>query len=268
MQPVRVGALTVQPVLDGVAILYPSMFTVGDVPADWAAHQHLVEGDGSLRMPVGTFVVRTGDRTVMLDAGVGVSSDAMFEGHALMENLAEAGIQPEDIDTIVVSHLHSDHCGWLESNGGPTFPNAEVFIGAADWEAFVEQGSAGPKRAERLRRVADHVELVDRDGVTVAPGITTRMTPGHTPGHMSTVISSGDERLIVLGDALHCPAQLTETEWQFLYDVDKDLASRTRESLLREAEEPGTVLLPAHFPGMQAARLLPGQGERRWVLLD
>lgn len=102
--------------------------------------------------------------------------------------------------------------------------------------------------------------------MTLLPVVTTRSTPGHTPGHTSTVISSGDERLIVLGDALHCPAQLTESEWQFVYDVDPDLAVRTRQGLLHEAETPGTTLLPCHFPEMQAARLVPAQGRTRWVL--
>lgn len=81
-----------------------------------------------------------------------------------------------------------------------------------------------------------------------------------------SLVASGTERLIVLGDALHCPAQLTETEWQFVFDVDAELAVRTRQALLRDAEEPGTVLLPCHFPGMQAARLMTANGLRRWVV--
>ena len=80
------------------------------------------------------------------------------------------------------------------------------------------------------------------------------------------VLSSGDQRMIVLGDVLHCPAQLTHSEWEFFWDVDKDLAVRTREAMLREAEAPGTALLPAHFPGMQAGRLVAAAGTRRWVL--
>jgi hypothetical protein len=84
---------------------------------------------------------------------------------------------------------------------------------------------------------------------------------------MSTVISSGGERLIVLGDSLHCPAQLTNTEWEFVFDVDPTLARTTREALVREAEQPGTTLLPCHFPAMQSARLLPATaGPATWVL--
>lgn len=269
MEPLRVGSLTVQPVQDGIAVLEPTMFTLaGDgSPGDWSGHGHLLDGDGLLRVPVGVFVVRTGDVTVMLDAGVGETDDPMFAGHELLTNLAAAGVHPGDIDVVVVSHCHADHMGWLTVDGVPTFPNATVRIGAGDWRFFVEEAGGGRRRAARLRAIESHVELIERDGTVVAPGITTRATPGHTPGHTSTVISSGDERLIVLGDALHCPAQLTETEWQFLYDVDRDLASRTRAALLREAEEPGTALLPAHFPGMVGARLVAAEaGPRTWSL--
>jgi glyoxylase-like metal-dependent hydrolase (beta-lactamase superfamily II) len=260
--PVRVGDIVVQPIHDGTALLRGDMWS----GSDWTEHRHLLDDDGSMRVPVGAFLVHIGDRQLLLDAGVGEVHDEMFDGGALLESLAEAGTQPADIDTIIVSHLHSDHMGWLQRDGVATFPNATVHIGAADWDYFVEQAAGGRRRAEGLRAIEDHVELIPRTGTPVLPGVTTVATPGHTPGHTSTVISSGDERLIVLGDALHCPAQLTESEWEFVYDVDKPLAVATRAALLRDAESPGTTLLPCHFPGMQAARLLPASGSRQWVL--
>ena len=265
LQATPVGRLLVQPFLDGVAILTPAMFTIGESPADWTNHAHGIDPDGKIRVPVGAFLVHTGGKLVLLDAGIGEVDDPMFEGHALLDNLREAGIDPHEIDIVVVSHLHTDHFGWLERNGEITFKNATVFIGKADWRHFVEDAKGGAARAARLRVIESQVELIEGDGQTIASGVTTRATPGHTPGHTSTVISSGDERLIVLGDVMHCPAQLTETEWQFLYDVDKGLASRTREAMRREAEDPNTRLLPSHFPGMSSSRLLAGQGERRWV---
>jgi glyoxylase-like metal-dependent hydrolase (beta-lactamase superfamily II) len=99
----------------------------------------------------------------------------------------------------MVSHLHSDHMGWLEQDGVSTFLNATIRIGAADWNYFVETASGGRRRAASLRVVEDQVELIEHDGETILPGVTTRATPGHTPGHTSTLMSSGTERLIVLG---------------------------------------------------------------------
>lgn len=262
MEPIRVGDLVVQPIFDGTAVLDPANWA----GSDWTNHRHLIGDDGRITVPVGAFLVRIAGKLLMLDAGVGKVRNAMFDGGAMLDNLAALGVQPTDIDVIMVSHLHPDHAGWLEHDGVSTFPRATVHVGAADWDHFVVNAAMGSRRADRLRVVEGQVDLIDRDGVTILPGVTTRATPGHTPGHTSAIISSGDERLIVLGDSLHCPAQLTETEWQFIYDVDADLAVRTRQALMQEAETAGTVLLPCHFPGMQAARLVPAQGTKRWIV--
>ncbi|MDO8390449.1 MAG: MBL fold metallo-hydrolase [Actinomycetota bacterium] len=262
MQATRVGDLTVHPLFDGTAIMNQGDWT----GSDWTDHQHLVDPDGHVRLPVGGFLVHLGDHLVLLDAGVGEVHTEMYEGGEMLRSLAALGHQPGDIDTIVVSHLHSDHMGWLENDGQIVFVNATVHVAAADWQHFVHDLGDGRRRANRLLAIQSQVQLIDGDDVTILPGLTTRATPGHTPGHTSMVLSSGHERLIVLGDAMHCPAQLTETEWEFLYDVDPALAGTTRRRLLQEAEAPGTALLPCHFPGMQAARLVPAEGTKRWVL--
>jgi glyoxylase-like metal-dependent hydrolase (beta-lactamase superfamily II) len=262
MNAIRVGDLVVQPVYDGTALLTADMWS----GADWTEHRHLLRDDDSMLVPVGGFLVRVGDHLVLLDAGVGDVHNDMFDGGRMLDSLYALGVAPSDIDTIVVSHLHSDHMGWLATMDGSTFPNATIHVGAADWEHFVEHGQGGERRVNLLRKVEAQMALIDTDGVTVVPGVTTRQTPGHTPGHTSTVLSSGEDRLIVLGDALHCPAQLTEPEWHFVFDVDADLAARTRAALVQEAEAPGTTLLPCHFPGMQAARLVPATGQRHWVI--
>lgn len=261
----RIGDITIEPVYDGTAKLNPDMFN----GSDWTEHQHLLDPHGDLVVPVGAFLVRTGDQLGLLDAGVGDFEDDIFVGGELLKSLESLGVTPDQIDAVIVSHLHSDHVGWLATDGEPTFANATVHLGAADWEYFVDQQGGGEGRADHMRVVEDQVSLVDRDGVTLLPGVTTRQTPGHTPGHLSSVISSGNDRMIVLGDALHCPAQLTEPEWEFFFDVDPAQARQTRNDLLREAEVGNTSLLPCHFPGMQAARLVAGSTDKQtWVLSD
>jgi glyoxylase-like metal-dependent hydrolase (beta-lactamase superfamily II) len=263
-EPLPVGSLLVEHVLDGTAVLRSDMFTSEGTPADWSGHEHLLDPERQMTLPVGCFVVRTGAEVVLIDAGAGVVRDDMFDCGAMLTNLSAIGIAASDVTTILVTHLHTDHCGWLDGPDGPTFANATIRVGAADWDYFVTTRSGGRRRAERLSTVADRVETIDRDGTVIAPGIVTRSTPGHTPGHTSAVIESGGERVIVLGDALHCPAQLTETEWEFLYDTDPAVARRTRAALVREAHVAGTSLLPCHFPNMAAARLLPGTAKPQW----
>ena len=114
----------------------------------------------------------------------------MFDGGTMLDSLRAAGVMPHEIDTIIVSHLHCDHIGGLEVDGEATFTNATVHIGEGDWQYFVEELGGGRRRASGLRSIEERVELVDRDGITILPGLTTRLTPGHTPGHLSAIVSS------------------------------------------------------------------------------
>jgi glyoxylase-like metal-dependent hydrolase (beta-lactamase superfamily II) len=98
----------------------------------------------------------------------------------------------------------------------------------------------------------------------VAPGVTLLTTPGHTPGHQSIVISSGADRALIVGDVLHCPAQLPEAEWSVLFDVDAALARKTREALLAELDGTAATLGCSHFPDAVFGRVLKANGKRYW----
>jgi glyoxylase-like metal-dependent hydrolase (beta-lactamase superfamily II) len=104
----------------------------------------------------------------------------------------------------------------------------------------------------------------ERD-TTVLPGLDVRLAAGHTPGSTVIVLSSGGERAVLLGDVVHCPVELIETEWQVVGDVDRELARRSRQGWAAELEGSAVPAAAAHFPGMQFGRLLPGQGRRQWV---
>jgi glyoxylase-like metal-dependent hydrolase (beta-lactamase superfamily II) len=103
------------------------------------------------------------------------------------------------------------------------------------------------------------------DGAAIAPGVNVIATPGHTPGHASVVVSSGQERAFILGDVIACPAQLEETEWSGLGDMDPALARRSQEAVAQEAEASGALLAAAHFPGLTFGRVLRGEGRRYWA---
>jgi glyoxylase-like metal-dependent hydrolase (beta-lactamase superfamily II) len=91
-------------------------------------------------------------------------------------------------------------------------------------------------------------------------------TPGHTPGSTTLVLSSGTDRIMFLGDVVHCPIQLEEDEWSALFDVDPDLAKRTRNALARELEDTDVRVSGAHFPEMRFGRLVRAEGKRRFVV--
>jgi glyoxylase-like metal-dependent hydrolase (beta-lactamase superfamily II) len=201
---------------------------------------------------------------VLIDAGLGPLDLDWLVGGQLPGALAAHGVAPEDIDTVVCTHLHLDHAGWIVDDGKPFFPNATVRFGAADWQRWVEDAKEGDRIREAMLLLdrQHRLEAIDADGASIAPGITARAAPGHTLGQQLLVISSGDERVMLLGDAVTCPVQLTEEDWQNVSDMDPALARRTRDALWAELEGTDTKFTAAHFPGLEFGRVLRGQGKR------
>lgn len=256
-----VGDIEVVPLSDGWFHM-PKEFFPG---ADWSGHEDLFDHDGKLDLPIGCFLIRTGDTTVLVDAGVGPARRATLTGGQLPAALAAHGVRPEDLDVVVCTHLHLDHAGWLVQDGAPFFPNATIRFGAGDWARWVDGAREGDHVRESMLLLdqQQRLEPIDGDGVSVAPGITTRAAPGHTMGHQVLVVASGDERALLLGDSITCPLQLQHEDWGAASDMDPALARRTRELLWTELEAGDTVGVGAHFPELQHGRVLAGQG-RRW----
>jgi glyoxylase-like metal-dependent hydrolase (beta-lactamase superfamily II) len=232
--------------------------------ADWSAHAALFDDDGTIHVPIGCFLVRTGDTTVLVDTGLGPEDLDWLVGGQLPDQLSAAGASLADIDVVVCTHLHRDHAGWLVHDDEPFFPNATVRFGAGDWTQFVDDAHPKDRIRLALELLADRgrIEPIDVDGTTVAPGVTARFAPGHTHGHHVLVLSSGEDRAVLLGDAVTCPVQLEEADWQAMSDVDPALATRTRETLWKELEGTDTRAVAAHFPELAFGRVLRGKGRR------
>jgi glyoxylase-like metal-dependent hydrolase (beta-lactamase superfamily II) len=277
---IEIGAVRVIPVRDGVGKVTPAQLFAAAGVAGGAAgwdrpeHRQFLDDRGRLEMPVGCFVVRTGDRTLLVDAGYGPHPPATVEGGAsLLQDLQAHGISPDDITDVVLTHLHMDHIGWSSLDGTPVFPRATVRCDARDWEHFVA-GADDPDAPDRhfrelaqeiLGPIESRVETWTGD-TTLAPGVDTLHAPGHTPGNTVVALSSGSTRALLLGDVVHCPAQLLDADLARIADVDEALARRTQERIAREIEQDGTPVVGAHFAGLSFGRLLPAEGRRRWVV--
>jgi glyoxylase-like metal-dependent hydrolase (beta-lactamase superfamily II) len=264
----RIGDLHLHPISDGTFIARPKYFGNHLAPE---AHPEVFNRDQAAWLPIGCFLVRTSNRVVLIDAGLGPELQELPHGMHLVggqlpAGLRALGVATTDITDVVCSHLHTDHVGWLfDLDSNPIFPRAAIWFGAADWDHFVtgpgemanhiREGFRAPTHAARLRPI-DH-------DAAIAPGVTALLAPGHTPGHSCVVISSGDQRALLLGDAITCPVQLDEPSWHSISDVDPALADRTRQRLWRELEAEHTVGAGAHFPELQFGRILPGTA-RRW----
>ena len=186
-----------------------------------------------------------------------------IEAGSMIDNLRSLGVEPDDVTDVVFTHLHIDHIGWASQDGAVTFRNATYRCAAPDWDHFMvhHRGS----EAERVQPAADRFEHWDAD-TNLLPGLDTLSTPGHTPGSTTLVLSSGTERLMFLGDVVHCPVQLEDDEWGALFDVDPELARRTRIALAKELEGTDTRVSGAHFPELTFGRLLQAEGTRRFVV--
>jgi glyoxylase-like metal-dependent hydrolase (beta-lactamase superfamily II) len=267
----RVGDIEITALHDGRWRL-PATAMYSNTDEDWLPHRQFLDDDGMLPCELGGFLVRSGERLVLVDTGAGASPDPAFG--RLLTSLSAVGVSPDDISDVVLTHLHFDHVGWASDGERAVFPNATYRCDARDWDFFVgpDGYDEGPHLAQlgglpatdRLAPVEGRLETWSSD-IAIAGGIGLRAAPGHTPGSTVVVVSSGEERAILLGDAVHCPVELLEDEWEFIADVDPALARRTREALAREIEGSGIPASAAHFPEMRFGRLLPAAGRRSWV---
>jgi glyoxylase-like metal-dependent hydrolase (beta-lactamase superfamily II) len=250
-----IGRRTLVAVSDGFFRM-PRTF-LGTVEHPAAGYEALLSEHGEARSPLGCFYV-PGDQNVLVDTGFGPAKEPdVMAGGRLLDNLGQHGIRPEDVDIVALTHLHADHVGWVgDPDGRPVFPNARFVLGAGDWEHFMSRDDAlRPHIRESLQWLDEQGRVVLQEGeAQVAPGLTRLSAPGHTPGHSLFVVHDGRARLLLLGDAVYCPQQLSHVDWQAASDVDPALARRTRETLFRDLELNGGEALGSHFPGLIAGR--------------
>jgi glyoxylase-like metal-dependent hydrolase (beta-lactamase superfamily II) len=225
---------------------------------------------------MGAFLVRSGDTVALVDSGLGDATVMGVVGGRMLDNLAALGVSPGDVTDVIYTHLHTDHIGWSTANGSPMFPGATHRCAAAEWQHFmvdtkdVDEVYPGSVNAPRnafhhLNPVLERFETFDGDG-PLLPGIDVLAAPGHTPGSTVVVLSSGTERAMLLGDAVHCPVQLLDSEWGALFDLDPVLARKTRNALAAELEDSNTRVGFSHVPHLQPGRVVSAQGRRRWVV--
>ena len=246
----KVGALSVEPVYDGYGqeparevLTYPGRSDA------WSCHEHLLDESGRLRLELGGFLVRTGERVILVDAGVGTIDNDKYHGGRFLESLRALGVDPWDVTDVVFTHLHFDHVGWATKKGEVVFPDATYRVHRADWAHFVESPDADPGAVRKLSPLTERLETFEHD-TTLAPGFDVRHLPGHTPGTAVYVVSSEGERAMLLGDVAHSPVELTDPAWEAVFEVVTD--------------QPDFVAA-AHFP---PGRLITVDGERRFTPLE
>lgn len=229
-----------------------------------------LDPDGCFAPSLGCFLVRMGGTFILCDAGIGPGPNTYLGGlsGSLPALLAELEVGASDIDAVVFTHLHMDHVGWAGSLAGPHFPNATYYAPAEDF-AYFAKGAPGTGRHHVtafeacVRPLAETGRLtLLEDDAPILPGMRYFPTPGHTPGHQSLLFRSGSQKLCIIGDVFHCPAQVERPEWSHRADFDATEARRSRRELIERAATEDWLLAAGHFrDGLQFGRIAPvGEG--------
>ena len=232
-----------------------------------------------MALGLNSLLVRSQGKTVLIETGVGdkervrAQSTPLSEG-TLLDELRAAGVSPDDVDIVINTHLHADHCGWNTRKNAagdyePTFPRARYLIQRGEWEAATHPNER--TRATYLPEnllpleAAGRLELIDRE-TKVTDEITVIETPGHTAEHASVILASGSERVLYVGDMIQHPVQLELTAWVSSFYVFPLQAMETKNAVDQRAIEEHQLVVAVHcpFPGL-GYMTETGDGKRKWT---
>lgn len=208
-------------------------------------------------------VVNTGSQVILFDTGMGTNKTFGPTTGKLLTTLRGAGIDPANVDAVVMSHAHIDHCGGLVGDDGkPNFPNAQYYIGEPDFAYWTDDAtipSNYPARAQFLGQarknllpVKDRIHFY-KDNQEILPGVTALSAPGHTVSHSIFMINSGGKQLCYIGDLAHHPVLLLERpRTQFAFDTDPVQSAESRVRMLTMLAANRIPVLAYHFawPGI------------------
>jgi glyoxylase-like metal-dependent hydrolase (beta-lactamase superfamily II) len=244
----------------------------------WMVPHFYNEERGVFFSVIQTWIVRTPQRTIVIDTSGGNDKDRPLSPRFHQKHtdfparLAAAGVVPDKVDQVILTHLHVDHVGWnTRLKGGkwvPMFPNAEHVVSEIELEARDPERGAASKPPGSWNVYNDSVKPVLEAGLVrlvkgtenLAPGIDLMPTPGHAPGQMAVRLRSGGKEALFIADVMHNPIQISHPDWNSKYCENQDMAAETRARVLRHAAEHGSLILPGHFGAPHCGYVRQGAG--------
>jgi glyoxylase-like metal-dependent hydrolase (beta-lactamase superfamily II) len=275
----RVGGIDVLVVSDGVLSLPGAMLAHNADPAVRAAWlKDMFLPPDVLEWALNVVVVRSGDRTILVDAGLGADPDLHLpRAGRLVQRLEAAGIDLASVTDVVLTHMHMDHVGGLLADGvkNRLRPDLRVHLAAAEaefWESpDFSRVNMPPGFPDALRLTAKRFLNEYRSRLRpfeaeyeVAPGVVVRRTGGHTLGHSVVRLASGGDRLMFAGDAVFAVG-FEHPEWYNGFEHDPEEAARVRVGLLRELAATGEALVATHLSFPSVCHVTVAGNAFRWV---
>jgi glyoxylase-like metal-dependent hydrolase (beta-lactamase superfamily II) len=274
----KIGEIEVMVISDGVLPLpTETMSTNADPAARALWFKEMFLGPDAFDWALNVLVVRSGDKTILVDAGLGGQFPGFPRAGQLPKRLEAVGIDLSSITDVVITHMHMDHIGGLLVDGVKErlHPNVKIHVAAAEvafWEApdftYTEMPEPVPDvlRATAQQFISTyHANICTFDTEhEVAPGVVVKLTGGHTPGHSVVHVASEGERLTFAGDALF-PVAFEHPEWHNGFEHDPAESVRVRVRLMQEAAANGELLVATHLPFPSVGRVVVNGDAFRWV---
>lgn len=224
---------------------------------------------------INAYLIRGGDRTILVDTGSGELFGPGYGGK-LIDSLAAAGVKPDAVTDILITHVHTDHTGGLVAGGKPVFTNATVHVGAPDVDFFLDASNADrtgyakqyfDEAAKTVGVVAKAGKVKTfKDNETILPGVVATLHPGHTPGSAFFTLTSNDQSIVFVGDIVHVEnVQFPKPAITILYDVDPAKAAAVRTKEFSDVAGSRQLIAAPHlpFPGIGHVRA-EGGGAFTW----
>ncbi len=281
----RLGEFEVTALFDGIVDLNSGLLlNIKPEESQELLKKAMVDDPQKIPTSINAYLINTGAKLVLVDTGAGAAFGP--SSGLLVKNLKESGYEPEQIDAVLITHLHPDHmAGMANAEGKPKFPNALIYVAKAESDYWLSEAEptnvpdgykAHMKQARKMVRDAAEPFIKAEKWKTFEgnslpfDGITATAIAGHTPGHTAYEIESDGKKLVIFGDMIHLGAvQFARPDAAMTFDVDPKLAVETREASFKKWVDGKTFVAGMHvaFPGIGRLRAEEGSGYS-WIPVE